>query len=534
MERHRVPVPQPKRPRLECVVPGAAWLGRELAWHSYYLQANTFYQDFYGAHFIDQGSAYGYLQGLSGAPRDFFLFALPMVYLRPELAREMLRFSMESQDRVSGAFSYAHIGHGKLSGFVVHSKSSDLDLFFLWALAEYLAATQDRAFLDEAVPFYPPASQECGTVLEHAQAAFRHLTERVGLGPHGLLRCGTGDWNDLLMTFSRLYFVTAWRGESSFNAGLASVALPAFADVVEGIAPAFAASLRALANQQATALRSLWKGKWFARGYLGYLGKILGEDRIFLDTQAFPVIGGVLEPAQVKALFDKVHSSCVISQRVGALSMWPPMRGALLDPGSDTNGGTWSAIDSWIAWAWSKFDPKRAWEFFLSTTLAAHAEAYPDVWYGVWSGPDSYNAHYHPRPGETFNVTFTPMTDFPVMNSNRHSGPLLDAIKLAGIEPRGDVIVIDPRMPFDSFAIRLPLIGVGYLPGRCRGYYAPIARDSFHFAVRPPAGVDAKAATVKCKGEAIAFTIEDGGLICFDAVGSPNEKITWEITAATT
>jgi len=518
-----------KRARLEFVVPGAAWLGRELAWHSYYLQANAFYQDFYGAHFVDQGSAYSYLQGLSGAPRDFFLFALPMVYLRPDLAKEMLRFSMRSQDPASGAFSYAHIGYGKLSGFVVHNKSSDLDLFFLWALAEYLAATQDRAFLNEVVSYYPPCSAKSGTVLEHTRASFRHLTERVGLGPHGLVRCGTGDWNDLLITYSRVYPVTIWRGESSFNAGLAAVALPAFAEVVGPVDAAFAAELRAFAQQQSRALQSLWAGRWVMRGYLGYFGALLGKDRIFLDTQAFPAMAGVWDEGQIKTLFDTIHSLCVAPQPAGALSMWPPMKGPLLDPGSDTNGGTWAAIDSWIAWAWSKHDPKRAWDFYLKMTLAAHAEAYPDTWYGIWSGPDSYNAHYHARPGETFNVTFTPMTDFPVMNSNRHSGPLLDAIKFAGIEPRGDCIVIDPRMPFDSFAIRLPLIGVAYLPGRCRGYYAPTVDGAFRFAIRPPAAVDPASLTLKVNGDTVPLALDDSGRLRFEAPGSKAAKITWEI-----
>ena len=152
----------------------------------------------------------------------------------------------------------------------------------------------------------------------------------------------------------------------------------------------------------------------------------------------------------------------------------------------DTNGGTWAAIDSWLTWAWSKTDPPAAWEFYLSTTLAAHAQAYPDIWYGVWSGSDSNNADYHERPGETFNYTFTPMTDFPVINSNRHSGPLLSAIKLAGIEPFGGRMVIDPKLPFDEFTFRTPLVGVAYLSDKLRGSYTPVVPGTFRFAIRLP------------------------------------------------
>jgi hypothetical protein len=512
---------------LEFVTPEAPWLTRELAWHSYYLQAGATYQDYFKTHFIDQGSAYGYLQGLSGAHRDFALFALPMVYLRPVLAREMLRFSMRSQDAQTGALPYMHMGHGVVSGAVIHGRSSDLDLFFLWALAEYLGATQDTEFLNEQVPFYPLSSGVSGTVLEHAQAAFRHLTQWVGFGRHGLLRCGTGDWNDALIAFSRRPLTTIRKGESALNAGLATVALPALAENVQASDPDFAARLRETASKQGAALAALWTGSWTARGYLGHRDSIIGHDRIFLDTQAFPVLGGLLDDAQVRELFETIQRDCVAPQPAGARAMWPPMKGPFLEPGSDTNGGTWAAIDSWIAWAWPKFD-RRAWDFFLKTTLAWHAEAYPHLWYGVWSGPDSYNAQYHPRPGETFKVNFTPMTDFPVMNMNRHSGPLLDAVKLAGIGHRGGAIAIDPRLPFDSFAIRLPLIGVAYLPGRHRGYYIPIVAKRFKFAVRAPAGLDPQCLRLKVNGAPATHSVDSEGLVCFESDGEPGVRICWE------
>ena len=529
--RHSRPSGHRPRAALELAAPGLGWLGRELLWHSYYLEAGSFYQEFYDAHFVDQGSAYGYLHGLSGATRDFALFTLPMVYLRPALAKEMLRFSMRAQSARTGRFPYSHVGHGRLCGFVVHSMSSDLDLFFLWALSEYIAATRDLAFLQEPVAFYPPDAGRSGTVLEHAQAAFRHLTQKVGLGAHGLLRCGSGDWNDQTLVFSRCPPLTVLRGESTFNAGLATVALPALAGAIEDVDAGFAAALRAFAQGQAQALKTCWTGDWVGRGYLGYPGKMMGADRIFTDTQPFGVLGGVWDEQQAQRLFETVRTRCVDPQPAGALSMCPPVKRRLLQPGSDTNGGTWAAIDSWIAWAWSKLDPQRAWDFYLSTTLAARAEAYPETWYGVWSGPDSYNAHYHPRPAETFDVSVTPMTDFPVMNMNRHSGPLLDAIKLAGIRPRDDRIVIDPHLPFDAFAIRLPLIGAAYLPGRHRGYYAPIVDGLFRFAIRPPAALDPQRATLTVNGGTTPFDLDEDGLIRFDAPAQANQRITWEIEA---
>jgi hypothetical protein len=271
-------------------------------------------------------------------------------------------------------------------------------------------------------------------------------------------------------------------------------------------------------------------GDWLARGYLGYGDAMLGSDRIFLDSQSFPILGDVWDASRVERVLAAVRSQCVEPQGVGALALWPPMRGPLLEPGSDTNGGTWSAIDSWLAWAWSKHNPRAAWDFFLSTTLAARAEAYPDVWYGVWSGPDSYNAHYHPRPGETFRLNATPMIDYPIMNMNRHSGLLLGAIKLAGIEPRSGVLSIDPCVPFASFATRMPLVGFTYANGRHRGYYRPVVAGTFRFAVRSPQGVNPQEANLSLDGRNCSFDVDSGGCIRFESPGEPGDRITWEIS----
>jgi hypothetical protein len=532
VERHRAPQPL-RRPALaEFAAPDAPWLGRELQWHSYYLQAGSLWQDYYGRHFIDQGSAYSYLQGLSGAHRDYALYILPLIYLRPELAREALCSSLQAQDAETGALPYAHHGYGDVSGVLVHEFSSDLDLFLLWALAEYLAATRDLAFLDERLPFCPMSANVDGTVLEHAHAAFDHLLHRVRRGPHGLIRCGSGDWNDVLVAYSSWPLETILRGESALNAGLATVALPALAGAIKDADFEFAERLRAYAAEQAAALPQLWVGAHVARGFLGHGDETLGADRLFLDTQPFGVLGEVWDPAQTSALFDKIKRECVDPQPAGASALWPPMHGFLLDPGADTNGGTWAAIDSWLTWAWARYDRDEAWRFYLRTTLAAHADAYPNVWYGVWSGPDSYNADYHERPGETYCNAFTPMTDFPVMNMNRHSGPLLDAIKLAGIAPRDGIIFIDPVVPFDEFALRLPLIGAAYSPERAQGYYRPVATARFRFAARPPKGVDPSTLRLSVNQQTAQFGMDEDGLLRFSADGAPGDEIVWTIESS--
>ncbi len=526
-EKYRKPPPETQRAQMRVATPDTPWLDRELRWHSYYLQANLFYCEFCEQHCVDQGSAYSYLQGAIGAPRDMVLSAIPLAYLRPEVAREQLVFLFRSQHGRTGAFPYAYLGHGRHSGALVHNWSTDLELFVFWALAEYLVVTRDAAFLEEMHPFHPPHGGRVGTILDHVRAAFHRLETRVGLGEHGLLRCGSGDWNDRLLSYSSFPPATFWRGESTFNAGLAALVLPQLAAFVQPQDAAMARAMSDRARQQRSALSQAWRGDWLLRGHLGYGGTALGHDRLFLDAQPFAVLAHAATPEQRARLFKAIEDYCVEPQRAGARCLWPFAKALLMEAGSDTNGGTWSAIDAWLAWAWALEDPARAWDFFLKTTLAARAEAYPDTWYGIWSGPDSFNADAHARAGDTFDYSVTPMTDFPVMNSNRHAGPLLAAIKLAGFRPDAREIVVDPLLPLSEFAVHLPVIGVAVKPGGHHGYYVPQADGPLSFAVRPPDHDGHLRLTVNDR-ELPSAPGEDG-LVRFEVEGVRGTRVTWEL-----
>jgi len=465
--------------------PDSAWLRREVLWHSYYLPSGSFQEDYFNGTIVNQGSAYAFIQGMNGAHRDFALFAMPLVYLRPDLARGILSYTMRSQDAETGEIPYAHQGYGFTSGFLVHEESTDLDLFFLLAMAEYLGATRDFGLLDAVLPYYPVSAGAEGPVREHIEKALDHLENRVRTGPHGLIRAGSGDWNDVLIAFSPNPVLTMIQGESNLNTAMACYLFPRLTELFREELPLLADRLDRMGTQFCKRLETEWTGEWMRRGYLGN-GSYLGEDQLFLDVQPWALLAGVWDNNQRTRVLENISDLLVDRSPAGALCLHPPREPPFFVPGSDTNGGTWAAIDSWLAWAWSLSDPSKAWDFFLKTTLHQRAEAYPDIWYGIWSGPDSYNAFYADRPGETFNWSFTPMTDFPVMNMNRHSGPLLDVIRLVGLDPAGPSIRISPKVPFDRLSLRLPLIGLTYLSDRQRGYYRPVAGGSFPFEVRLP------------------------------------------------
>ena len=91
----------------------------------------------------------------------------------------------------------------------------DIVFWPLLALAQYLLASDDAAFLDETLPFFDPegdAQAEHATVWEHVERALAVIGARVIAGTR-LAAYGHGDWNDSLQpadpTF-RDHLCSAW------------------------------------------------------------------------------------------------------------------------------------------------------------------------------------------------------------------------------------------------------------------------------------------------------------------------------------
>jgi len=432
-------------------------LERETAWHAYYLKGAGVRDSFFDCRYVPQGSAYGFIMGGQGAPRDYAIDCVPLTYIDPPLAKDILRLIMR-MTRPDGAIYYAHLGAGQCTSGLIHDAPTDLPLFFLWALTEYVWATRDFAFLDEPVPFWTGRFGRGieGTVRERALLAWWRVIDGIGRGPHGMLRVGTGDWNDpigLMVRDSRAFHR---QGESGFNTALAVYALERAARLLEPTHRSESVSIDAYVADLRRAMGEAWRGRWFLRGWDGR-GSPLGDDRLFLDAQVWCLISGIGSAEQRRILVDTIAETCSEPSPIGATILDRPtrVRHGLLPPGWDCNGGVWAAINGLLAWAYALHDPGLAWRCLRKQSLAAHANAYPRVWYGVWSGPDAFNAQYAQDPGETYANPATPMREFPVMNSNAHAGPLLGLLKVMGIEAGPAGLSVEPRLPDGVGAFRL-------------------------------------------------------------------------------
>ncbi|NVM56224.1 MAG: hypothetical protein HWN66_21185, partial [Candidatus Helarchaeota archaeon] len=464
------------------------WLSREAAWHSYYLRSAALFDKYYANHYLPQGNAYTFLHGVNGAIRDYVLFLVPMIYLNPQLAREMLEYIYRTMTP-EGELPYALVGVGQTLGAIVHETSSDLHLFLLWGLLEYLYTTRDFQFLDKKIPFYPLDSGKSSTVIEKIELSLKFLFQKVGIGEHGLIKVGSGDWSDgiSLLVKNRRAFLK--RGESTFNSAFALYVFPLLIDLLQTKRPKVTKFLERRYEEIKKACLNSWNCRWFYRGWDGK-GNPVGDNNLFLEHHPWLILSEVPSPSQTKILINNIHKLLDLRSKIGQYILYPPGNVILniLPRGWDVNGGIWHAMNFLLTWAYSKCDIDKAYQSLLKNSMARRAEVYPHIWYGIWSGSDSYNADYVgvSNPGQTFIHPATPQTDFPIMNLNLHANFLSSIIKLVGINFTYDGLTIDPRLPHNKFKFWTPVFALETDENKIEGFYRPVIDSDCLIRVRKP------------------------------------------------
>ncbi len=438
-----------------------SWLARETRWHSYYVRSAGCFDEYFKLHKYPQGSIYLFGHGFDGAIRDYALFLNSVVFIDPRLAREFLVYILSLMSP-EGKLPYAIYGFDKLFSRSVHSKPSDIYIFFIWAILQYVYTTRDFDFLHDKVSYYPLSLEKTSTVLERIYIALDYLfSEKVGFGEHGLIKCNDGDWSDgiSLMVKSRKIFIQ--KGESNFNSAFALYLIPKVLPLLKQFNPTLADEcVEKLKMLKESVLKS-WNGHWYYRGWDGQ-GNPIGDKNIYLEHHNWLLISEALERDQALRIVNEIFEQLDKPSNIGQYISYPAQKTILniLPKGWDVNGGIWHAMNNLLTWAYSKYDKEKAYHSLVKNSMMQRAETYPNLWYGIWSGPDAYIAEYAKNAGQAFYHLPTPMCDFPLMNLNLHACYLLSVVKMAGIEADYDSISIAPKISEQNFEFNTPLISL--------------------------------------------------------------------------
>lgn len=528
--------------RISLHVPGEDWVDRELLWHYYYLRSAQTYDDFFGQHILSQGHVYQYVIGFQGAARDPLQHALPLVHAMPEIAREVLRYTLQEVAE-DGALPYGIVGHGKV--MPAPFRPSDQQLWLLWLASEYVLATRDITFLDEEVPtgrLYgaPPTPVRAGELLERC---YRHFALVTGTGKHGLVRLSNGDWNDgAVLGFVPKDQVAAVRaeGESVLNAAFATYVLDLYARMLEHAGRGEAAAApRAKAEEQRAAVRRQWTGQWFRRQWLTDALGWIGDDTLWLEPQPWAILGGAATSEQRATLVESIDRLVRQPSPIGAILHSRPLDRGEVPPGELVNAGIWPSINGTLVWALARVDGRLAWDEWRKNTLAWHAERYPDVWYGIWSGPDVFNSVHSARPGETYappasgpggdDGLAVGWTTFPVMNLHPHAWTLYGVPKLLGVEFTGEGVAIEPALPLPAYRYRSPLLGLERSAAGYEGWYAPRRAGEWEIALRLAPTEAARLSRATVNGRRSEARVSPDGVLRLRGESLPGAPLRWRV-----
>lgn len=309
------------------------------------------------------GGAYGF--------RDQLQDALALLPFDPGWLRAQLLRCCAHQFQEGDVQHWWHeVGQERNRG--VRTRISDDLLWLPYCLGRYLDAWEDWEFLSEQVNylsgeplkegeteryFVPPSTLETEDVYTHALRAIRCVLDR-GTGEHGLLKMGTGDWNDGMNEVGR-----RGKGESIWLTWFAIVVLDSFAPLAAHQKDGETETLcREWAAKLLQAAENAWDGQWYLRGWYDN-GSPLGskrdrECRLDSIAQSWAVLASGDREKTEAALRSALQQ--LYDRDAGIVKLFTPafgngnarpgyIRGYL--PGVRENGGQYTHAAAWLALA---------------------------------------------------------------------------------------------------------------------------------------------------------------------------------------
>jgi len=389
-----------------------ATLRREMRWNAAVLEQMATWREYYRETVVPQGTMYDYLWGWMASSRDLAQQALPFCHTNPALARSTLCFIMkrtlpDGEIKLNDE-GYGWVGHAAM-------QTSDQQLHFFLLLAEYLRKTHDMTILDEKIGYYP--AERCGsdTGWAHVRQAFIFLRDRIGTGPHRLVKLWNSDWNDLFyfLPIKHPYNAQFETAESLMNTAMAIVLLKELPDQLGQTGRPEANELAQAMREYRAELLAAWNAdlgeRSFPRRAWISSNESYGESEIWLEPQGYALQIPEMSRERKQQLFAEVQKRLIDGEALGARQQQAPPTYDVANaakPGIRENGGFWFSLNGPLILGVASFDRSMSWSLLRRMTFANFASRFPSYWSGRWTNADSIESSLSPHNGMTPVIGF--------------------------------------------------------------------------------------------------------------------------------
>jgi cellobionic acid phosphorylase len=277
--------------------------------------------------------------------RNYLQDNMGMSFIRPEVMRAAFLHALAQQEE-TGAMPDGILLHEAAElKYINQVPHTDHCVWLPVALKVYLDETNDYALLDEMVKHHK--SDETRSVFERVSRAMDWLMHERD--HRGLSFIAQGDWCDPMNMVGY-----KGRGVSGWLTVATGYALNLWSAMCErhGKTEAARHFSEGAATVNHAANTHLWDGEWFARGItddnvtFGVSKDV--EGRIYLNPQAWSILGGAADAAKIPAMLEQVDQQ--LSTPYGVLMFAPPYSAMRDDvgrvtqkhPGSAENGAVYN------------------------------------------------------------------------------------------------------------------------------------------------------------------------------------------------